>query len=138
MKQDLKNLKMLKVIRFLNNKIKIIYMHTFKFNKKLEKIDLIGNEIIHIEPSAFHGLRHLKIIDLRGNICISKKSKRGEAKKFYSEIQQKCFNSSISDNLNTEENLDKKSQNGGYLVKLYSNQFIVLQIFLIFVNNLLN
>ena len=130
---DLKNLKNLKVIRLLKNKITIIYNHTFEFNKKLEKIDLIGNKIIHIEPSAFHGLKHLKIIDLRGNICISKKSKRGKARKFYSEVREKCFNTTASENLKIKEDrIEQQTENRAHQVKFHSFYLILFQYFLIF------
>lgn len=67
------HLKKLRVIELSANNIKEIKSGTFSNNLDLEQIWLTSNKIQFIGPMVFNHLINLNIVDLGGNICVSKR-----------------------------------------------------------------
>jgi hypothetical protein len=64
---DLKVFPKLRVASFSLNQLKVITADTFRFNTKLERIDLDRNLIFHMEPHTFDGLKRLTALHLHDN-----------------------------------------------------------------------
>jgi hypothetical protein len=64
------NLPELKWLQLTANKIEFLMEPLFKFNPKMEYLNFEDNQIKQIIPEFFDGLNRLKIVNVRGNICI--------------------------------------------------------------------
>lgn len=76
--KDLQPFTELENFRVPGNKLMYLQQNLFQHNKKLNTIGFFNNYIILIHPNIFGHLTKLKIVNLKGNICIDKYFKRNK------------------------------------------------------------
>lgn len=89
--ESLRDFKNLKYINLMKNKIEVLYNETFQHNTKLQFVVICCNKLKVIGIIIFDHLHHLKHVDFRRNVCLSKKSENNEElHSLTKEIGNKC------------------------------------------------
>jgi Leucine rich repeat len=90
---DLKPFTKLTALSLGYNNIQVLEADLFKFNPKLAEIYLEGNKLKLVEGTAFNGLTSLNVLDLSGNLCITKSAQQRDAvTKLIDEAKRVCNN----------------------------------------------
>jgi hypothetical protein len=126
---DLKVFPRLKFAYFTNSQLKVITADTFRFNTKLERIDLFSNLIFHIEPQTFDGLKRLTALHLNDNdenCHLNKATTKTETAALVQKVNNgKCYKRAYEVEKKLEKHLKDDQQQNEKLVKQIE-QFEVL------------
>lgn len=90
---NLKPFAQLESLHLSNNKISVLEHDLFKFNPKLVRIRVNGNQISHVESSVFIDLKNLKSLNFINNLCFSDEADKNRLDVLNLElsIQLSCF-----------------------------------------------
>lgn len=72
--EDLQPFRELLQISFDDNKLTELPHNLFQYNKKLQRVDLEGNQIMHVGPDLFRHLPDLTVVFMKHNTCTSENS----------------------------------------------------------------
>lgn len=90
-KEDLKDLTDLKYLNLMKNRIECLSEDLFQNNLKLQFIIICCNQLKIIDNSIFDQHLHIKHLNLRRNVCLSKKSEdKRELSSLRKEVEKKC------------------------------------------------
>lgn len=92
-RENLKPFAQLESLHLSNNEISVLEHDLFKFNPKLVRIRVNGNQISHVESSVFIDLKNLKSLNFINNLCFSDEADKNRLDVLNLElsIQLSCF-----------------------------------------------
>lgn len=90
-KEHLKDMKSLKYLNLMKNKIEVLRNDVFRHNPKLKFLIICCNKLKVIGIEIFEHIQNVKHVDFRRNVCLSKKSDDStDLAKMKIEIRKKC------------------------------------------------
>lgn len=107
-KKDLQNLRNLKYLDLIGNKIEKLDSNTFENTPQLQNVILNNNRLQFIGSKLMEPLKNLQIISFGGNTCIGGHAKDSveQLERLKTEIKLKCNDISMEDLMQKMDNLE--------------------------------